>query len=274
MLEREEKKLDRLDLNTLQDCLLEFPLYLVTLVVGCGFAVQVQKSTEIELGGLEELDLADVNVLKRIDALGRLLNLPSNNLRDELGCELGQSAAGGFTLDDFGHLLADSADLGRSSICSLLDLVGASLSESNGEKTEEVIVGGLDGHVGLDQGLPLAHERAKLVGCKVQTVEVGEAVLALDFVDTELDLAESVVFVVLKISERDLKDTALQGVVGILQTGGSVDKGFSNISDLECGRSLDGIFIFAREGIHGPLLQALLALRQPLVPKRKRQISI
>jgi hypothetical protein len=254
----------------------------VALVIGCGFSVQVQESTEVELGGLEELDLADVNlkifsitvknascrrsthVLERVDALGGLLNLPSNNFRDELGCELGQGAAGGFTLDDLGHLLADSADLRRSGICGLLDLVGASLGESNGEKTEEVVVGGLDGDIGLDQGLPLAHEGAELVGCEVQAVEVGEAVLALDFVNAELDLAESVVFVVLEIGERDLEDTALQGVVGVLQTGGSVDEGFSNtfrqlvcasfftksrflagsiLSDLESGRSLFKISI-------------------------------
>lgn len=168
------------------------------------------------------------HVLERIDALGGLLNLPSNNLGDELGCELGQGAAGGFTLDNLSHLLADSADLGRSGICGLLDLVGASLGESNGEKTEEVVVGGLDGDIGLNQGLPLAHEGAELVGCEVQAVEVGEAVLALDFVDAELDLAESVVFVVLEIGERDLEDTALEGVVGVLQTGGSVDEGFPN----------------------------------------------
>lgn len=58
----------------------------------------------------------------------------------------------------------------------------------------------------------------------------------------------------------------------------------SILSDLESGRSLfklatgrnedvlrsylDGVFILAREGIHGPLLQALLALRQPLVPEQ------
>lgn len=257
----------RLDVasNTLQDGLLEFPLHLVALVIGCRFTVQVQESTEVELGGLEELNLANVNVLQRVDALGRLLNLPSNNFGDELGCELGQGAAGGFTLDDLGHLLADSTDLGRSSVCGLLDLVGASLGESNGEKTEKVIIGSLDGDIGLDQRLPLAHEGAELVGCEVQAVEVGEAVLALDFVDAELDLAESMVFIVLEIGERDLEDTALQGVVGVLQTGGSVDEGFSNISSLESGRSLDGVFILAREGIHGPLLQALLALRQPLV---------
>lgn len=76
--------------------------------------------------------------------------------------------------------------------------------------------------------MPLAHEGAELVGCEVQAVEVGETVLALDFVDAELHLAESVIFVVLEIGERDLEDTALQGVVGVLQTGGSVDEGFSN----------------------------------------------
>lgn len=113
--------------------------------------------------------------------------------------------------------------------------------------------------------MPLAHEGAELVGCEVQAVEVGEAVLALDFVDAELDLAESVVFVVLEIGERDLEDTALQGVVGVLQTGGSVDEGLSNtfrrlvlcvlfhhqvsnstgsiLSDLESGRSLFTISI-------------------------------
>lgn len=50
--------------NTLQDGLLEFPLNLVALVIGCGFSVQVQESTKVELGGLEELDLADVNLKK------------------------------------------------------------------------------------------------------------------------------------------------------------------------------------------------------------------
>jgi hypothetical protein len=37
---------------------------------------------------------------------------------------------------------------------------------------------------------------------------------------------------------------------------------------------LDGVFILAREGIHGPLLQALLALRQPLVPGKKNKMLI
>lgn len=59
-------------------------------------------------------------------------------------------------------------------------------------------------------------------------MEVGQTVLALYFVDSELNLSESVVFVVLEISERNLEDTALQSVVGVLETGSSVDKSLSD----------------------------------------------
>lgn len=50
----------RLDL--LKNALLEFPLNLLTLLVRRGLAVQVHQGTEIEFGGLEELDLADVDL--------------------------------------------------------------------------------------------------------------------------------------------------------------------------------------------------------------------
>ena len=83
------------------------------------------------------------------------------------------------------------------SICGLLDLVWSLLGESNGEHAEKVIIGGFDGDVGLDQRLPLSDEGSEFVGGEVETVEVGQAVLALDLVDAELDLAESVVLIVL-----------------------------------------------------------------------------
>jgi hypothetical protein len=76
--------------------------------------------------------------------------------------------------------------------------------------------------------LPLADERPQLVGCEVETVEVGQAVLPLNLVDAELDLAESVVLVLLQVGEGDLNDAALQGVVGVLETGGPVDKSLSD----------------------------------------------
>jgi hypothetical protein len=61
-------------------------------------------------------------------------------------------------------------------------------------------------------------------------VEVGQAVLALDLVDAELDLAEGVVLIVLEVGEGDLEDTALEGVVGILQTAGAVDQSLADTS--------------------------------------------
>ena len=63
-------------------------------------------------------------------------------------------------------------------------------------------------------------------------MEVGQAVLALDLVDAELDLAEGVVLVLLEISERNLEYPALQSIVGVLETGGSVDKGLSDTMSL------------------------------------------
>lgn len=126
----------------------------------------------------------ETHILERVDALGGLLNLATDDLGNQLGGELCEGAARGFANDDLGHLLADSSNLRRGSVGGLLDLVGSALGEGDGEETEEVIVGGLDCDIGLKQGLPLANERAELVGCKVEAVEVGQAVLALDLVDS------------------------------------------------------------------------------------------
>ena len=51
-------------------------------------------------------------VLEGVDALGGLLDLTADNLRDELRGELVKGAAGGLAGHDLHHLAADSADLG------------------------------------------------------------------------------------------------------------------------------------------------------------------
>lgn len=76
--------------------------------------------------------------------------------------------------------------------------------------------------------MPLADQGPQLVGCEVETVEVRQAVLSLHLIDTELDLAESVVLILLEIGQGDLDDTALQGVVGVLETGSPVDKSLAD----------------------------------------------
>ena len=116
--------------------------------------------------------------------MGSLLNLTADDLWDELGGEAGESYAGGLALDDLDHLLADGSDLRRGGVCGLLNLVGATLGEGDGKDTEKVVVGGLDRDVGLDQSLPLSDKRSELVGCEVETMEVGQAVLSLDLIDT------------------------------------------------------------------------------------------
>ena len=50
-------------LYRLENRLLELPLNLLALVVGARLAVECHQSTEVELGRLEELDLANVNLL-------------------------------------------------------------------------------------------------------------------------------------------------------------------------------------------------------------------
>jgi len=135
-------------------------------------------------------------------------------------------------LDNLNHLLADGSDLRRGGICGLLDLIWATLGETNGEQTEEVIISGLDSDIGLNQSLPLADERSELVGGEIETVEVSQAVLSLNLIDTELDLAERVVFILLQIGQRNLDNPTLQSIIGVLETSSSVDESLSNTTSL------------------------------------------
>ena len=49
-------------LNSLKDGLLELPLHLLALVVGSRLTVESEQSTEVKLGRLEQLNLANVNL--------------------------------------------------------------------------------------------------------------------------------------------------------------------------------------------------------------------
>lgn len=80
---------------------------------------------------------------------------------------------------DLHHLLPDLTDLLVLGVRRLPDLVGALLGETNAELTQEVVVGGLHVHVGLNHGLALLDHGAHLVTGQVHAVEVGQAVLSL-----------------------------------------------------------------------------------------------
>jgi len=87
---------------------------------------------------------------------------------------------------------------------------------------------------------------------EVETVEVGQAVLALDLIDAQLDLAEAVVLILLEIGEGSLEDTALEGVVGVLQTGGAVDEGLADTGRVLVQYSGIPRFFFIPSPSHAP----------------------
>lgn len=238
---------------------------LTSLLGTTRLTVKGEKTTKIELWLLQQLDLTDVDVLEREDELGGLFDFTANNLWNELGGKLSQGDVGGFTDHDLAHLLSDLTDLGGLGVGGLLDLVWHTLGEGNGEESEDVVIGSLDGDVGLDQSLPLSDERTELVRGEVQAVEVGQKVLALDLVNTELDLTEGVVLLSLEVGQRNVENTALELVVGVLQTSRTVDKGLANITVLKGGWGLDVVPVLSGEWVDNLLLQTLLALTQSLV---------
>lgn len=216
-------------------------------------------------------------VLERVDALGGLLDLASNNLRNELVGQGLESAAAGLTGDDLGHLLADGADLGGGGVGGLLDLVGTALGECDDEQAEEVVVGSLDGDVALDQGLPLADKRSQLVGSEVEAVEVGQAVLTLNLVDSELDLAERVVLILLQIGQGNLDDAALQRVVGVLETGGPVDQSLAdtiNRSKFVRFHFSSFVVVFAVRGVSVLLTLGSGRVQEPVYPCVSRAVLV
>lgn len=123
-----------------------------------------------------------------------------------------QVAGGSLSDHDLEHLLADSLDLGGLGVGGLLDLVGATGSETNGEQSEQVSIGGPHVHIGLNEGLPLADERPVLVRGHHHSVEVGEAVSAIDIVNAELELAPCLGLVLVQVTEGGLNHTSLKAV--------------------------------------------------------------
>ena len=201
---------------------------------------------QVELGRLEDLGLSDVDVVERVDTLrvstvprdgivsrslvprawlrrladcpthlGGLLNLPSNALRNKLLHELLELGTLSLPLHDLDHLGSDLSDLRRLGVRRLLDLVLRSLGETNGEQSENVAVGGSDVDRGLDERLPLSDDRSELVGGEVHAEERGEAALAGDLLDPQLDLPERLLLVVVEVGERELNDSALERVIGV-----------------------------------------------------------
>ena len=177
--------------------------------------MELKKLINIKLGCLDDLYFANVHVLQGINSPGGLLDLSANHFGRELPHEVLQVARRRLTGHDLEHLLSDLPDLCCLRVRRLPDLVRATLSECDGEESDEVAVSRLDVDVGLDQGLPLADERAELVRGEVHAVEVCQTVLPLHFINAQLDLAEAMFLVLGEVGKRDFDDSTFEGVVCI-----------------------------------------------------------
>ncbi len=175
--------------------------------------MDLHKAAEVELGGLEDLDLADEDVLEGVGALAGLQHLLADELRDELLDEVLEVAGGGLG-DDGGHLGADGLLLGGHAVRGLAELVGAASRESEDEHAELVAVGGAHIHGGLDESRPLLNKGAKAVHSDVHAVEVGEANLALSVLNAKADLAETLVLVLVEVSEIGINHAVAETISG------------------------------------------------------------
>jgi hypothetical protein len=153
-------------------------------------------------------------ILKGVHCVGSLLDFSSNDFRNQLLHEIFQSSATGLFVHDLHHSLTNVSYLRRLCISRLLDLIWASFSEGDDENSNEVAVGGFNVGMGFDKSLPLSNERSEFVTGEVHSRKVGETVFALHFIDTEFDLSESVLFIVLEVCERDFEDTSLESIIG------------------------------------------------------------
>ncbi len=163
--------------------------------------MKLHQLVNVELGCLQDFRLAHVHVLERVNASRRLLNLTSNCLRDELLHQVLQVTVDRLARHDLEHLFPDFPYLTRLCVSGLLHLRWASLGEADGEKSEEVAVSRLDVDVGFNEGLPFANKGAKFVGRKVHAMEICQAVLALDFVDSQAHFAEGLLLVLVEITQ-------------------------------------------------------------------------
>ena len=146
--------------------------------------------------------------------MAAFLDLPSNNLRNQLLHEILQCATCSLLGHDIHHPFTDLSNLSTLGIRRLLNLILTTLRKRNNKNTQKISVRRLDIGMGLNERLPFTDERFKFIRGEGHAREVCETVLALDFVDAEFDFSEGMFFVVLEVGEGNFENSAFEGVVG------------------------------------------------------------
>jgi hypothetical protein len=230
--------------------------------------VQIQKLLDVVLGALQDLDLSNTGMLKGIDGVALGLDFPSNRLSGQLGNNLLQVTRADFLDQNVKHLLSDLTHLGMLGIGGLFQLVLSTLGQSKDKKPQEVAVSGLDVHVGLNQSVPLSDDASQPVSGEFHSVEVGQALLSLDFVNAQLEFPVVGLFFLtflVQIALGEFKDTATQSVISVLQALSAVDQGLGTMTIREHAWGQDVVPFLAGEWVYDFLFQAFLAFRQTFV---------
>jgi len=223
-----------------------------------GFTVKFGQSVEVEFRLLDDLDFRNVAVLDWVDWHSSFGDITGNAVWQEFLDQLWDVAVGDLFGDDFGHLLSDLFDLLGLGVGGLFDLsVGLLFGESDDEHSEVVVVGGLGVDGAFDHGLPFFDHAAHLVSGEGHTVEVQDAVFALDIFADELEFSVALT-VVVEVGLVAVVDSTFKSVSGDLVTDGSGDQGVADVSDLEDGWGFDGVPIFFGEWVDDLLLASLL----------------
>merc|ERR1719354_57914 len=114
------------------------------------------------------------------------------------------------------------------------------------------------------QCLPLLHHRAHLVTGQAHSVEVGEAMFALDILADQLEFPEGGL-VLVEISLFAFKDTSLKTIGSNLGSYGPGNQSLSDLAAVEHAWGFDIIPVLLGEGVDNLLFASFLAFSKPLI---------
>jgi len=212
---------------------------------------------EVEFRLFDDLDFGDVAVLDWVDWHSCFGDITSNAVWQEFLDQLWDVTVRNLFGDDFSHLLSDLFDLLGLGVGGLFDLsVGLLFGESDDEHSEVVVVGGFSVDGAFDHGLPFFDHSAHLVSGERHTVEVQDAVFALDVFADELEFSVALA-VVVEVGLVAVVNSTFKSISGDLVTDGSGDQSVADVSDLEDGWGFDGVPIFFGEWVDDLLLTSL-----------------
>lgn len=153
----------------------------------------------------------------------------------------------------------------RLGVACSLDLVVLRASKGDAEESDNVSVSCSAVHIGLNDRLLFADQTAQLVSGHVHTVEIGQAVVTLDVLHTQLNLSPRDGLVLVEVSEGNFNNTSLQSIGSNLLSLRLGDQSLSAVLDGKDGRGNELVPFFLQEGVDGLFASSLLGFRKSLI---------